>query len=285
MDTELSLGQGDLNVESYPPQDGTKSTGPSDDSASLVIEPMTLGSVAEYDPVNAPSLPRVETTLPVESRRSEDTEYDTCFGAVSKIPGTLLFHDMTNRSSQLKVEDEFTTSKPLEDATATKVVITTSGGTGIIEDAETKAYRGLASKNVAKGLQELKTMCAVTLSASIKASNVLSIVVYGLGSESDAVCDILVEHDLYLQLPTSFDRTVPYQNPQSFSLPTNKETALDIPVRETKYSSTAKATALNLVTKSKVNELLDSATGPEEFREVQASSKLVTKLMALVPVF
>ena len=294
MDTGLSLGQGGTepmslnlfapNVGSDQLQNGIKHSGPSDDSASLIIEPMTLDSVVEHEPVIAPGSPILETTVPVKSHHSEDAEYDTCFGVVSKVPGIISFHDMTNRYAQLKVEDEFTTSKPLEDATTTNVAITTSGSIGMIMDAESGVYRGLISKSLAEGLRELKTICAVTFSASVKAPNALSIVVYGLGIESDTVCDILVEHDLYLQLPTSFDTTVPYQNPQSFSLPADKETALDMPVRETKTSSTAKAMVLDSVAKSKINELLDSATGPEEFRKVQASSKLVTKLMTLVSV-
>jgi hypothetical protein len=190
---------------------------------------------------------------------------------------------MTNRNAQPKLEDEFITSVPITDTTTTtKVVLTTSSSAGMINDAETGAYRGLLGKGVAKGLQELKTRCNVTITAVIKAPNALSIVFYGLGSESETVGDILVKHDLYLQLPNSFDVSVPYQNPQSFSLPIGNATALDTPVREAKGSSTKTVTLLDSVAKSKVNELLDSATGPEEFREVQASTKLITNLKTLV---
>jgi hypothetical protein len=158
----------------------------------------------------------------------------------------------------------------------------TGGSAGTISDAETGKYRGLLGKSLAKGLQAVKSSCNVTIRATIKAPISLAIVLYGLSSDSETVCDILVEHGLYLQLPSSFDASVPYQNPQSFFSPTRHGEALDTPVREGKGSTTARMTLLNLVERSKVSELLNSATGPAEFREVEASSKLITKLKTLV---
>jgi hypothetical protein len=149
----------------------------------------------------------------------------------------------------------------------------------MIKDTETGAYRGLLGKGITKGLQELKTRCNVTITAFIKAPNALSIVVYGFGSESETVGDILLGHDLYLQLPNSL---VQYQNPQSFSI--GNAMVLDTPVREAKGSYKTTVAMLDAFAKSEVNELLDSATGPEEFREVQASTKLITKLKTLVAI-
>ena len=191
---------------------------------------------------------------------------------------------MTNSNSRPKLEDKLVTSLPIQGTTTTKVTLTTTGSAGIAKDAETGAYRGLISKDIAKSLQELKTRCNVTITAAIKAPNELSIVVYGLGAESETVGDILVQYNLYLQLPYSFDVSVPYQNPQSFSLPISGNTAaLDMPVREAKGSSVTAMALLDSVAKSKVNDLLDSATGPEQFREVQASAKLLTELKPSVP--
>jgi len=160
-----------------------------------------------------------------------------------------------------------------------KVVVKVQGPRGIIKDAGSKAYRGLLGTNLARALHNLQERCNVTFSAEVKPPKSLFIVVYGLGSESDTVSDILVEHELYLQLPDSFDSSVRYQNPQSFSLPGLRAT-LDpgIPTREQAAPCPAKTPVLDTVAKSKVAELLDCATGPEEFREVQASHRLTTEL-------
>lgn len=190
------------------------------------------------------------------------------------------YNDLADRITRPKLEDEFITSNPIKDSTTTLVVLTTSGSSGMIKDAETGAYRGLFGKAVSRGLQELKMRCSVTITAIVKAPNALSIVVYGLSSESETVGDILLGHDLYLQLPNSFDVLVQYQNPQSFSI--GNSMVLDKPVREAKDSYKTTVTMLNAFAKSEVNELLDSATGPEEFQEVQASTKLITKLKTLV---
>jgi hypothetical protein len=149
----------------------------------------------------------------------------------------------------------------------------------MIKDAESKAYRGLLSGSLSRVLKELQGKCNVTLSAVIKAPKTLSIVVYGQKSESNDVGDILVEHGFYLQLPDSRDTSVRYHNPQSFSLPGfHAKVDLDMPIREPKVSSATKVPVLDSVAQSKVAELLDSASGPEEFREVQASDKLITEL-------
>jgi hypothetical protein len=148
----------------------------------------------------------------------------------------------------------------------------------MIKDAESGTYRGLLGDTIAKALQELEEKCRVTILAFVKAPNSLSIIFYGLCIESATVGDILVEYDLYLQLPTSFDNSVPYQNPQSFSVSSIVETAQDMPLLKPRSTGPVKSSMSELITKSKVRELLDSATGPEEFREVKASSKLVTKL-------
>lgn len=117
------------------------------------------------------------------------------------------------------------------------------------------------------------------LSAVVKAPKILSIVVYGLSSKSETVGDILLEHGFYLQLPDSFDQSVPYENPQSFSLPGfHSNIPVGMPIRESEKSSVTKVPVLNAVEKSKLSALLDSATGPEKFREVQASEKLITEL-------
>jgi hypothetical protein len=185
----------------------------------------------------------------------------------------------TNHNFPFKIEDEFITSVRTKDITRSKVDISIQGNTGIIKDSESKAYRGLLSTKLAKALHEFQERFQVMLSAEAKAPNTLFIVIYGLRSESEAVGDILMEHRLYLQLPESFDSSVPYRNPQTFSLPGLHATlAQEIPMRDQVGLSITKTPVLDTVAKSRVAELLDSATGPKEFQEIQASHKLITKL-------
>jgi hypothetical protein len=72
-------------------QDGIKPLGLSDDPAPMILEPMARDPVVNDEPVAAPSPPRLETTVPSESPRAEDAEYDTCFGVVGNPPDTWFF--------------------------------------------------------------------------------------------------------------------------------------------------------------------------------------------------
>lgn len=91
---------------------------------------------------------------------------------------------------------------------------------------------------------------------------------------------MLLDHDCYLQQPDSFDESMTYFNPQCLtradsddSLPTWEpfEADPDTPVA-----------SLSVAEKSKVADLLDPASGPTVFRDVQVSEILQTGLKEYV---
>jgi hypothetical protein len=149
----------------------------------------------------------------------------------------------------------------------------------IIRDAQSNAYCGLVGSNTTKGIVALRAECSVSLSAgiqSIAGSKTLSTIVYGHCEQSEQVGEILLDHECYLQRPDSFDASVPYQNPQSYSVSsiTNELAVLPMPGQ----TGPSKSSVMSSVTKSKVAGLLDSASGPETFTEQKASDKLRTPL-------
>jgi hypothetical protein len=97
----LAYGQGDgglMGLNLIAPhlvsdlaQDGIKPLGLPDDPAPMILEPTAIDSVVKDEPVSAPSPPRLEITVPLESPRAEDAEYDTCFGVVGNPPDTWSF--------------------------------------------------------------------------------------------------------------------------------------------------------------------------------------------------
>lgn len=144
----------------------------------------------------------------------------------------------------------------------------------IIKDAISNKYGGLLDQNAARIVVNLIKNYNVELSASIKAPKRIEVLIYGLLRESDSVGDMLLEQDCFLQQPDWYDATRRYHNPQCLLHP-DKET--ETPWMDNGISS-AHATCLGENEKSKVTELLDSATGPSTFRRVEISDILVTEL-------
>lgn len=150
----------------------------------------------------------------------------------------------------------------------------------IIRDPDSKSYGGLITESHFDPLWNLITNTNITLSATLKSTTALEIVVYGCRTNADEIGGMLLDHDCYLQQPDFFDESMTYFNPQCLtrahdddSMPTWEPLGADLDTS---------AASLSAVEKSKVAELLDAAQGPTVFRDVQVSEKLQTSLKECV---
>lgn len=148
----------------------------------------------------------------------------------------------------------------------------------IIREAKSNRYGGLLSSNASRIVSDLIKTYDVELSAIMKTPNKIEILIYGRLEESETIGDMLLERDCFLQQPDSHDISRPYHNPQFLSDPDEES------LWEVQESFSAKSAVLCEGKKSRVVELLDSATGPTSFRRVQISDILISELKEYVPI-
>jgi hypothetical protein len=185
---------------------------------------------------------------------------DTCFG--------MLIIDTT------QLRDSFVKGLP---AAGKKVLLEEYGGLIIIRHAESHAYGGLLEESDFKPVSNLITDTTVTLSAILKSATLLEITVYGPRSKADEIGGMLLDHDCFLQQPDSCDESMIYFNPQCLTRGDGDDSP---PTFKTDPETTT--ASLTVSEKSKVAELLDSASGPSVFRHVQCSEMLRTELKECV---
>ena len=161
-------------------------------------------------------------------------------------------------------------------ATGKKVLLEEYGGLIIIRDAKSNAYGGLLPESDFKPGSNLITDTTVTLSAILKSATLLEITVYGPRSKADKIGGMLLDHDCFLQQPDSYDESMTYFNPQCLTREDDDDSTPSWVRSETQPDISA--VSLSVSEKSKVAELLDSASGPTVFREVQCSEMLQTEL-------
>lgn len=154
------------------------------------------------------------------------------------------------------------------------VSLETCGTMVIIRDSQSHIYGGILDPKAAELILSLTKNHGIKLSGSIKAQEKFELLIYGLQSHSHTIGALLSTRGYFLQQPDIFDDSVTYHNPQWFTRP-GKEAEY---VWETNGSTSPPPTVLRAIEKKKVDELLDSATGPTEFKRVQASDFLVTEL-------
>ncbi|KAI1657871.1 SNF2 family N-terminal domain-containing protein [Daldinia decipiens] len=180
---------------------------------------------------------------------------DTCFGMVIL------------EGFQLK--NKFITGKAAKD-----VKLEVSGIMVIVRDETSNSYEGLLDQISAQILVNLVKSYNVELKASLKTSKIIEVLIYGQFEQGDAIGNMLLEQDCFLQQPDSYDVSRPYHNPQCFSY-SGKEDNL---FQETSGLSLSRCTILGESDKSKATELLDCAIGPTNFRRVQTSRVITTAL-------
>lgn len=149
-----------------------------------------------------------------------------------------------------------------------------SGTMVIVRDENSNSYGGLLDQISAQILVNLVKSYDVKLKASLKTSKTIEVLIYGQFEQGDAIGNMLLEQDCFLQQPDSYDIFRPYHNPQCFSY-SKKE---DNHFQGDPETSPSRYTILDKSDKSKATELLDCATGPTNFRRVQTSRVITTEL-------
>ena len=87
---------------------------------------------------------------------------------------------------------------------------------------------------------------------------------------------MLLRHDCFLQQPDSFDDSVTYFNPHCLTRAADDDSMPTWDRVEAEQDTPAEN--LSVVEKSKVAELLDSASGPMVYRDIQVSEMLQVSL-------
>jgi hypothetical protein len=107
----------------------------------------------------------------------------------------------------------------------------------------------------------------------------IHIIVYGFREHFDAVGALLSENEVFLQHPDlhHWDREFQYENPHYLRIPGSE--IIIIPDMETRPSLGRNA---NDITAAQIDDVFGSAQGPENYSEVESSSRLVTALMRYV---
>lgn len=166
----------------------------------------------------------------------------------------------------------------MKDKEVKYVTFEVNGAVVIIRDADSKQYGGLLGRKAAQVVASLDNDRDVELSASMKTSERIEVTIYGWLERGDDIGDMLLGRDCFLQRPDSYDTSRPYHNPQCLSQLDEDDDHFS----EESGSISARITTLDENEKSRLTELLDSATGPTQFRRVHISEALVTKLKEYV---
>jgi hypothetical protein len=74
----------------------------------------------------------------------------------------------------------------------------------IIRNLESKSYSGLVTQNHFDTLRNLITDTAIRLSATLKSTAVLEVLVYGCRTKANEIREMLLDHDCFLHQPDSF---------------------------------------------------------------------------------
>lgn len=143
----------------------------------------------------------------------------------------------------------------------------------VMRDKHSKLYGGILNQKATQLVLNL-TKRRIKLSAFMKGHREFQLVIYGLLSHSDSIGDFLSKNGYFLQRPDYVDDSVTYHNPQWLVAPGKKAKH----VWEAIERDSSPGTPLRDTEKHKLNELLDSATGPTNFKRVPASDFLVTEL-------
>lgn len=174
---------------------------------------------------------------------------------------------------------------------AVEVSLKFRGSLVTIHHQDSKKYAGLVDHDTGQVLGQLERAYSVTFTAFLGAKPAtsskkpevadppkLQIVVYGLQGDGDSIGTLLSEKNLYLQHPQIYDSSVPYANPHYLVRPGCN---IHIPENcdpQTNANSVRRNQMSDEVTKNQLQQVLDTAQGPQIYSEVEASSQLLTAL-------
>lgn len=158
------------------------------------------------------------------------------------------------------------------------IVFEPCGKMVVIRDRKHKLFVGLLDVMTAKAINDLLDLHKATIEAYIRQAGTASVTVYGLQEDAEAISAVLSKNRCFLQQPDSFDTNTVYRNPQWLGEATHSNSTDWVDLLENDYQTTT----LTSEAKSTVLRLIDSASGPAEFRQVRISEKLLTPLKRYV---
>ncbi|KAL6407082.1 hypothetical protein AUP68_09908 [Ilyonectria robusta] len=192
-------------------------------------------------------------------REPDTSSYDTCFGVI-EVQGITTVSGSSKRP------------KPEE-----KVGLDIQTHFIRLYNPTSNQFMGLVPPDYAKTMTRLVELYNTTLSAVIKNGSTLALTVYGVQEKGIAIGNFLSEHQVFLQDPERYDPSIPYINAQVL-LPPGVDfqqwyTSSEVEEVESKSSKAVKSTMV-----STIKKVLDCASGPTSFSEVQVDYRLRTEL-------
>ena len=156
----------------------------------------------------------------------------------------------------------------------------------IIRDPETQKYCGLLPHQTAHALAlicdnhqaTLLTLLSIKGMRKGKPMQELLILVYGLGSLENVIANTLDEAGLFLQHPHGIELLAPYRNPHILCRPGLSSMMMDFSEQTIIPSRSTQNLSENRSLQHQVQDILDSAQGPDIFKEALVSPRLRTAL-------
>ena len=125
-----------------------------------------------------------------------------------------------------------------------------------------------------------KLHATVEASVCIDTPSTVHVTVYGLLEHGNTIGEVLSDNQYFLQPPADYIG-VPYINPQILVAPTTDleqwHASLEDGTKGTGFQQ-ARALNRNSTSKTQVDEVLDSASGPSTFNKVNLDERLKTEL-------
>ncbi|KAF5857340.1 hypothetical protein ETB97_005918 [Aspergillus alliaceus] len=223
-------------------------------------------------PLSTPDRGISESKPTADDKRSE-TIHDTCFGYASPIHNSgMIFYSY---KQQIHIR-EYVIRQSLEKEKSTRdLYFDICGNIVIIRGAESKEYAGYLNREAAQLIVTLSHSYKTKLSAKFHPRGSISVMIYGICDEADMIGDFLSDNGYFLQQPYDFDESTTYYNPQYLITPGSEFRAS----WQKNGLELTQSSQLNEKAKSQASQVMDSASGPTVFSEVQVSHRIKTDLL------
>jgi hypothetical protein len=147
-----------------------------------------------------------------------------------------------------------------------------------IRDANSKEYAGYLNGEAVQLIGTLSHSYKTKLSAKFHPRGSISVTIYGVRSEADMIGNFLSDNGYFLQQPSDFDESTTYYNPQYLIPPGSEFRAL---LHKNGLELT-QSSQFNEKAKLQASQIIDSASGPTVFSDVQVSHRIKTDLLEYV---
>lgn len=148
----------------------------------------------------------------------------------------------------------------------------------IIRDASSKQYAGYLNGKAAQLIVTLSHSYRTKLAAKFHPRRSISVMIYGVRDEAGMIGDFLSDNNHNLQQPSDFDESTTYYNPQYLIAPGSEFQAS----WQKNGFKLSQSSQLSEKAKLQASQIMDSASGPTVFSEVQVSHRIKTDLLKYV---